>query len=172
MWKWHDIEWRYFFLMIALDKVEILQRDGVRQFMKFCIVGASSFIIDVGVSYLLTFEIFHLWWVIARTISFSLAVTNGFFWNQRWTFRAVGRRKNHEQYMMFFGVNIIGWLLNLSMMKGVFFLTTHRWEGQHPARPVWFCAILFATVVVTFWNYFANKHWTFQHRSSSNDIVK
>lgn len=155
--------------MMMSEAITYFRRPTVIQFVKFCIVGASSFLIDAGVSYLLTFEIFHIWWVIARTISFSLAVTNGFYWNQRWTFQAIGKRKHHEQYMMFFGVNIIGWLINLTMMKSVFFLITRRWEYQHPSRPEWFCAFIAATVIVTFWNFFANKHWTFTSKKGDSN---
>ena len=147
--------------MISLAESNFTQKPAVRQFIKFCIIGATSFTIDVGISYALTFGL-HMWWVLAKTISFSLAVTNGFFWNQRWTFRAVGHRKHHEQYAMFFGVNVIGWLLNLSIMKAVFFASTGTWRGQHPTKPVWIAATLLATVIVVFWNFFANKHWTFK----------
>jgi putative flippase GtrA len=139
----------------------VLQRAGARQFIKFCIVGATSFTIDVGISWILTFQV-HLWWVLARTISFSLAVTNGFFWNQRRTFRAKGQRRQQDQYAMFFAVNIVGLLLNLAIMKGVFFAVTGRWQGQHPTKGVWLIAVILATLVVTFWNFFANKHWTFR----------
>lgn len=139
----------------------VLNRPGLRQFIKFCIVGASSFAIDFGVSWFLTFHL-YLWWVLAKTISFSMAVTNGFFWNQRWTFQAVGHRKGHEQYAMFFGVNVVGWALNLAIMKAVFFIGTGTWKGQHPTKPLFVAATLTAMVIVVFWNFFANKHWTFR----------
>jgi putative flippase GtrA len=148
--------------MIQAGEGTLLQRPGMQQFLKFCVVGATSFTIDVGISYILTFH-FHMWWVLAKTVSFTLAVTNGFFWNQRWTFDAVGKRKHHEQYAMFFGVNIVGYILNLAIMKAVFFASTGQWRGQHPTKPVWFAATLTATVIVVFWNFFANKHWTFKH---------
>ena len=139
----------------------LLQRKGARQFVKFCIVGASSFSIDFGISFILTIGL-HVWWVLAKTISFSLAVTNGFFWNQRWTFKAKGHRRSRDQYAMFFTVNIVGYLLNLSIMKTVFFLATGTWRGQHPTVPMFVTATVVATAFVTFWNFFANKHWTFR----------
>src|SRR5262245_49944727 len=135
--------------MLDVAEQSLLHRPAVRQFIKFCIIGATSFSIDFLVSYALTFGP-HMWWVLAKTISFSLAVTNGFFWNQRWTFRAVGHRAHHEQYAMFFGVNIVGWLLNLSIMKAVFFATTGTWRGQHPTKPTWIAATLLATLIVVF----------------------
>ena len=148
--------------MVETGAPALLQKPGLRRFVKFCIIGATSFSIDVGVSYYLTFHLL-MWWVLAKTISFSLAVTNGFFWNQRWTFRAVGRRKHHEQYAMFFGVNIVGWLLNVTIMKTVFWISTGTFRGQHPTKPVWIAATILATVIVVFWNFFANRHWTFSH---------
>jgi putative flippase GtrA len=147
--------------MLEVAEPGLIHKPAIRQFVKFCIIGATSFAIDVSISYFLTFH-FLMWWVLAKTISFSLAVTNGFFWNQRWTFRAVGHRKHHEQYAMFFGVNIVGWLLNLTIMKSVFFVSTGTWKGQHPTKPVWIAATLLATAIVVFWNFFANKHWTFK----------
>ncbi|HVF11379.1 MAG TPA: GtrA family protein [Abditibacteriaceae bacterium] len=138
----------------------LLRHAGVRQFVKFCIVGASSFTIDFTISYILTFH-FMLWWVLAKTISFFLAVTNGFYWNRRWTFSGKGR-SDKQQYMQFVAVNIVGWSLNIGIMKTVFFLATGTWRGQHPSKPLWLAATLTAMSIVVFWNFFANKHWTFK----------
>jgi putative flippase GtrA len=151
--------------MIQAGEGSLLRAPGLQQFLKFCVVGATSFAIDFGISYFLIFH-FHLWWVLAKTISFSLAVTNGFFWNRRWTFDAVGLRHHHEQYVMFFSVNIVGYFLNLTIMKAVFFAATGTWRGQHPTKPVFIAATLAATVIVVFWNFFANKHWTFKPDAS------
>lgn len=135
----------------------------MRQFVKFCIVGASSFAVDVGISaalhYLLHWPVF-----LAKTLSFCLAVTNGFFWNQRWTFRAVGHRKHHEQYAMFFGVNVVGYVLNAGIVMGMIRTCTGTWNPAETPKPVFFGATLLATAVVVFWNFFANKHWTFKRK--------
>ena len=147
--------------MSLAESVPVLERPGIRQFVKFCIVGASSFAIDAGISALLIFR-FGMWWVPANTISFVLAVTNGFFWNQRWTFRAVGHRRHQEQYAMFVGVNIVGLVINLAIMKSVFFIATGQWQGQQPTGMRFAIAKVAATAVVVFWNFFANKHWTFR----------
>ncbi|HSV73094.1 MAG TPA: GtrA family protein [Chthonomonadales bacterium] len=143
---------------------------GPRQFVKFCMVGSSSFAIDFGVSYMLTYGL-GLWWVLAKTISFSLAVTNGFFWNRRWTFRAVGHRRKREQYAMFVTFNIVGWALNVCIMKTVFFISTGAWHGQQPERPMFVLATFAATLVVTFWNFFTNKHLTFGRKRTTPDAA-
>lgn len=141
----------------------LIQRPGVRQFIKFCIVGSSSFTIDFGLSFILHYY-GRLSVEVANTISFTLAVTNGFFWNRRWTFRAVGLRRQREQYAMFFAVNVIGLILNVSIVKAVIFIETHTWLDQQPSKPVFLAAKLAATAIVVFWNFFANKHWTFKRR--------
>jgi putative flippase GtrA len=147
--------------MLEVGEKALLQRPGVLQFIKFCIVGASSFTIDLGISYLLHFHAgFPL--VPAKTISFVLAVTNGFFWNRRWTFDAVGKRDHREQYAMFFAVNIVGYLLNIGIVTAIVGLETKTWINQQPSKPVFLIATLIATCFVVFWKFFANKHWTFK----------
>ena len=147
--------------MIRAEGIPVLERPDVRQFVKFCIVGTTSFTIDAGISAILIFQ-FHLWWVLAKTISFTLAVTNGFFWNRLWTFKAVGYRRKREQYAMFVSVNMVGYLLNVGIMKTVFWTMTGEWQGRPPTKPQFAVATLLATAVVVFWNFFANRHWTFK----------
>lgn len=139
---------------------EALKR-GVRQFAKFCIVGVSSFSIDLGIFLLLT-QVAHLWWPLAKTVSFSFAVTNGFVWNRAWTFRAAGLRRQREQYAMFVTVNLIGLLINLIVMKVAFSVMTGSTAGLKPTPQQSTIATIAATLVVVFWNFFANKHWTFR----------
>ncbi|HEX8552739.1 MAG TPA: GtrA family protein [Abditibacteriaceae bacterium] len=134
---------------------------ALRQFVKFCIVGASNFVLDAGSAYVLTF-IFHLDWPIAKTISFLIAVTNSFFWNSRWTFRALDKAKQHQQYLVFVSINIVGWLLNLAIMSVVFRLMTGSWLLGKPDKLHWLIATLIATSIVVAWNFTANKRWTFK----------
>ena len=45
---------------------------------------------------------------LAATISFSLAVTNGFIWNNWWTFRYAGGSSVRGRYVKFVITNLIG----------------------------------------------------------------
>ncbi|MCL5283107.1 MAG: GtrA family protein [Armatimonadetes bacterium] len=140
----------------------LFERESFRQFVKFCIIGFGSAIIDGGVARFLTYHV-GLQWEIARTISFTLAVTNGFFWNQRWTFNAVGRTSSSRQYTMFFAVNIVGLLLNLLIMGAVFLMFTGKLHtGGKPDSTHWYIAFFTAITIVSFWNFIANKYWTFK----------
>lgn len=141
--------------------VPLLQRRGVRQFVKFCIIGFSSMIIDVGLAKYLTYTL-HQHWILAQVTSFSLAVTNGFLWNSMWTFRGMGSGKRHEMYMKFVLVNVVGLIMNLAIMKGCFLIVTGKLIGQGNPDPLhWNIAKAIAIVVVASWNFFANKKWTF-----------
>jgi putative flippase GtrA len=139
----------------------ILERRGVRQFVKFCIIGFSSMILDVGIAKFLTYGV-HWHWIAAQILSFAVAVTNGFTWNSLWTFKGLNSSRKRVQYVKFVIVNIIGLALNLGIMKGMFLILT----GQvimpaNPSETHWNIAKAAAIVIVAFWNFFANKYWTF-----------
>lgn len=154
-------------------------RPGARQFIKFCIVGASSAVIDFGLLNLLHYKA-GLPVAAAASISFLTAVCNGFYWNRRWTFRA-NEGNAASQYPKFVLTNIIGWLLNLGIMTLVLvlagtlgFLHTQRTPGeivsliatQQGKGEFNFLTLngakLIATVIVTAWNFTASKLWTFK----------
>ena len=159
--------------------LSLLQRPGIRQLIKFCIVGASSLIIDLG---LLNLLLFQFGWTLfpAKTCSFLLAVANGFYWNRRWTFGThAGALKS--QYPKFLLTNTVGLILNLSIMTGAILLATKRgWilanrspeeiletilrgEGRKTFNPLTVnAAALVATVFVTAWNFTAARLWTFK----------
>jgi len=151
----------------------LLQRRGVRQFVKFCIVGASSTLIDFGV-YLTLIEVVHLQDAVgslqggrlaAQVVSFLFAVTNGFFWNSRWTFRRLEPEGMRERYVRFVLTNLIGLSLNL----GILALVSHNVPASLTAGlepylrdPAGFVGKVAAVFVVVFWNFSASKYWTFR----------
>jgi putative flippase GtrA len=152
--------------MLALPTPALLRRTGVRQLVKFCLVGASSTVIDKGVLWLLLNDLAPAvpWWASA-TVSFSLAVTNGFVWNRLWTFRARAHASASAQYTRFFAVNVVGLVLNLGLTKAFLVVFTGRLlhlEGNPDARTV-LLASLSAVPFVTLWNFGASKYWTFRH---------
>ena len=143
----------------------LLRRTGTRQLVKFCLVGATSTVVDKGTLWLLVSRISPRtpWWISA-TLSFSLAVTNGFVWNRRWTFRARGRSSLRAQYSMFLFTNVVGLLLNLALTKGflVFFTGQLRHIGGNPKATKVLIASLSAVPCVMLWNFTASKYWTFR----------
>jgi putative flippase GtrA len=147
--------------MIETSNEGWMQRQGVRQFIKFCLIGFTSMLIDISVAWCLTYKL-NWNWILARTISFTFAVTNGYIWNSIWTFKGMGSGARHEQYMKFLAVNIVGLIANILIMKSVFFIFTGRIIHQgNPDKAHWIIATGIAVVIVSCWNFVANKKWTF-----------
>jgi putative flippase GtrA len=177
--------------MISGSITALASRPGARQFVKFCIVGASSTIIDFTLFNLLVengvlvgFGLLRrgLSPALALTCSFLVAVSNGFLWNSRWTFRAA-RGDARKQYPKFVATNVVGWLLNLSITTLALMIAAHlhlTHVHHTPAETmrivafgtrageIGFTALALnaakaaATCVVLAWNFTASKLWTFK----------
>jgi putative flippase GtrA len=143
----------------------LLRRTGTRQLVKFCLVGASSTVIDKGTLWVLLNRITPAtpWWISA-TFSFCLAVTNGFVWNRRWTFRARQHGTVRAQYSRFFFANLAGLALNLGLTKVflIYFTGQLRHIGGNPKAVKVLIASLSAVPFVMLWNFAAAKYWTFR----------
>ncbi len=150
---------------------------GIRQMVKFGMVGVMNTAIDWSIAFLLTYytpiprmlgsgivnlfalpmrpETVAVW--ATKVISSGIATINSFIWNRRWTFRIRGREARIHQFAKFVTVNIIGMFLNAT-------LTTLfvRPFLPKPTRLEFMMAQAGATALVFFWNFFANKYWTFR----------
>ncbi len=150
--------------MVDILPLERPQRAALKQFIKFCIIGASSTVVDVGISKALMHFV-HMRWGVAQTISFPVAVTNGFIWNSLWTFRGMGSGKRHEQYLKFVAINLVGYALTIGIMNTVLallFAATRELDADgNPPHLHWNIAKALSIVLVSLWNFFANRRWTF-----------
>jgi putative flippase GtrA len=166
--------------MISNSVASLASRTGTRQFVKFCLVGASSTALDLA-AYNLLLSL-GLSPALALSGAFPLGVLNGFFWNSRWTFRA-NRSDARKQMPKFFATNVVGWSLNLLVttlaliIAAALHLTHTQYSPAETLRLVLFrsadsgegfsrlalnAAKLCATVCVTAWNFTASKLWTFK----------
>ncbi len=153
----------------AQPPLTLLRRPGVQQLAKFCIVGASSTLIDQGSKYAMLKVGEKLapavpWWLWA-TISFCLGVTNGYFWNRRWTFQATSEAHGsaQSQYQRFVLTNAVGLGLNLGFTNLFLIpITGHLVHAQHPDKLHVIFASLCAVPIVVVWNFGAAKFWTFK----------
>ena len=149
-----------------------LSRPGLRQLVKFCIVGGVSTVIDKGLYWLLLLLASRYapqtpWWL-WQSVSFCVAVTNGFIGNRLWTFRVEhapesDKRETRTQYFKFIVTNIIGLILNLVFSK--FFLIALTGDMKHTNIDdprTFVLASLCAVPIVVIWNFSAAKFWTFR----------
>ena len=160
------------------------------RFIKFLVVGGIGFVVDFGIFNLLLnpanalvmpgtsfynllaqfgfsdYFITHLGPTIASAISFVAAVCSNFLWNRYWTYPDSRSRSRRRQFTMFFIVSLVGVLIRIPI---VFFMTPvfRAFVGNIGALAAYTTrladnlSLAVAVLVVLFWNFFANRHWTY-----------
>jgi len=143
--------------MIKLVNRYLSKYPGLKQFIKFCIVGTFNTFLDFGIYTSLTRLIgfFGHYYLIANFISFSCAVTSSFFLNKHWTFQNKEKKRAHIQYGKFWIVSGFG----LGGNELILFILV-RYFGVYDLL-----AKAIATGIILFWNFFMNKYWTFRENS-------
>jgi putative flippase GtrA len=128
------------------------QRHNWTQLAKFCVVGASGYVVNLAVyAALLKGADFH--YIPAATCSFVVAVTNNYLWNRLWTFR---HNRGHFAFqgLRFFVVAVIAYLGNLAILAALVAFGL----GEIVSQAI-------AIVLVTPANFIGNKLWSFRrHR--------
>jgi putative flippase GtrA len=129
----------------------------VRQFLKFAVVGTIGAGVDFGILTALV-ELFYLNLYVANTVSFTAAVLSNYLWNSFWTFGDLPKQHG-RQLVQFFAVSLIGLFINQAILYFFYDIA-----GLHVFRFGYLAAKALATIVVLFWNFAANKLWTFRER--------
>jgi dolichol-phosphate mannosyltransferase len=132
----------------------MMQRRGVRQFIKFGIVGASGFLVNLIVFTLLQRVVPNhdqpLPYNFIYSISFLSGGVSNYYFNRIWTFRSTGHAmREGTQFLMVSAIALIVGLLVSATVAPIF---------GHGHR-TWFAG----TVAGIFINFFLNKYWTFKH---------
>jgi dolichol-phosphate mannosyltransferase len=119
------------------------------QLAKFGAVGASGYLVNLGVYALLLKEAgFH--YILAATGSFLVAGTWNYWWNRHWTFRAERGHFGH-QGVRFLAVSAMVFGANLGVLTGLVAFGTEKIVAQ-----------AIAIVLVTPLNFLGNKLWSFK----------
>ena len=121
------------------------------QLAKFGAVGASGYVVNLGV-YVLLVQVLDVHYLLAAVGSFLVAVSNNYFWNRHWTFRG---DKGHVgvQGARFLVVSVLALAANLVVLQ----ILVHLGVGKILAQAI-------AIVLVTPVNFVGNKLWTFRMR--------
>jgi putative flippase GtrA len=118
-------------------------------FIKFGIVGFSSFIIDFSMTYLLK-ERFKINKFIANTTGFLIAATFNFFMNRLWTFKSQDLDVT-SQFLKFMAIASVGLLIN----NGIIYFFNDKF------RVNFYISKILAVIVVMFYNFSMNLLITF-----------
>lgn len=135
-----------------------LPKQEVTRFTRFLTVGAVGTLLDFSILTLL--KLASLPTLAANSLSFTAGLLNNFTWNRLWTFGDAVNADWRKQLAQFTLVSLMGLALNnliVLSLEDIFgiILGQPQW-GYLPAK-------VLATGVVVFWNYFANRTWTFKN---------
>lgn len=134
-----------------------LPNKEITRFARFMTVGALGTLIDFGI--LTVLKLAGLSTLLANSLSFTAGLVNNFTWNRLWTFADAVKTDWRRQLAQFTLVSLVGLVLNnliVLSLEGVFSAWFSAQWAYLPAKVI-------ATGVVVFWNYFANRMWTFKN---------
>jgi dolichol-phosphate mannosyltransferase len=119
------------------------------QLAKFCVVGASGYVVNLTV-YAALVRGLDVHYMPAAVCSFVVAVANNYLWNRLWTFR--GQRGHfYYQGLRFFVVSWVALAANLIVLRGLVGVGLDEVAAQ-----------AIAIIVVTPVNFLGNKLWSFR----------
>ena len=131
---------------------KLAARRGVRQFVKFGIVGISGAVVSFIVFHFLLHYKLDL--KLAFSIGFILGGVNNYWWNRRWTFRSTGHMG--KELAQFLTVSAIALVLGI-LITGVLDKYLPAFTLRNSL--IWLCGTVGGMGV----NFFFNKYWTFRH---------
>jgi putative flippase GtrA len=125
------------------------KRQNWEQLVKFCVVGASGYIVNLAV-YALLVRRAHVHYIPAAAASFAVAVTNNYTWNRLWTF---SHERGHVAYqgLRFLVVSLVTLGANIALLRLFVDLGLDKIAAQ-----------AIAVVLVTPLNFVGNKLWSFR----------
>jgi putative flippase GtrA len=139
--------------------VSLAGRRGVRQFVKFGIVGASGLLVNLIVfTVLQRLDPLHekaLHYDVLYSISFLAGGVSNYWLNRIWTFRSTGHAV--REGVQFLTVSVIALIAGLIVSAIVAPWLDH-------GHRTWFLA----TLAGIFVNFFVNKYWTFKDAGSGS----
>ena len=129
----------------------------MQRISRFLAVGAVGTVLDFSLLTLLKLAGLHT--LLANSLSFTAGLLNNFTLNRQWTFNQGPQSDWYKQFAQFTLVSLFGLALN-----NIIVLSLESVLGNILGQPEWgyLPAKVIATGVVMFWNYFANRVWTFK----------
>ncbi|MCU0328689.1 MAG: GtrA family protein [Chitinophagales bacterium] len=120
------------------------------KFVKFTIVGGTTFFIDIGLTYF-TKEKFGIHKLLANAVGYITAALVNFFWNKFWTFH--NQEANFGIQLLKFGFIASG---ALALSTGLIYILNEK------LRINFYVSKLVAVLLVMFYNFVMNSLFTFR----------
>ena len=145
-----------------------MKKAQTKRFIKFALVGLSGTAVDFSI-FNLCIELLNFDPVVASVCSFSVAVINNFIWNRVWTYPESKEFPIGPQLIKFSIISIIGLIIRTPLFAYLETPLIHFAENTlkpdsllSPEAFGYNVSLGIAIVVVLFWNFFANRFWTYK----------
>ena len=153
-------------------------RREISRFLKFSVVGVIGAVIDFG-SFNLFANVLGIESIIASVLCFGAAVTSNFIWNRFWTYPDSRSKTLRQQAGQFALISAAGLVIRTPIFalaeKPMMRLFESFFNSSiSQLLPNWIpsqvlkadvlggnLALALAVVVVLFWNFLANRIWTY-----------
>ena len=153
-------------------------RREISRFLKFSVVGVIGAVIDFGFFNLFA-NVLGIESIIASVLSFSAAVTSNFIWNRFWTYPDSRSKTLRQQAVQFALISAAGLVIRtpiFALAEKPMRRLVESFLNSNISQllPNWIpsqvlkaevlggnLALALAVVVVLFWNFFANRIWTY-----------
>jgi len=119
------------------------------KFVKFSLVGFSGVFVDFGITFLAK-ENFRIQKYVANAMGFTMAASSNYMLNRIWTFHSTNPNVMLE-FSRFFVIALIGLGINMLII----------WAMNGKFKVNFYVSKLFATLLVTLWNFLINAYYTF-----------
>jgi len=139
--------------ILEFFKNNIYNRINVR-FLKFCIVGGSGVIVNMGLLWLLT-EIVGLYYLISSAISIETSIVTNFILNDYWTWKDVGGdgfKERLDRAVKFNMICATGLVINISIL----------WTTTEVLGIYYLASNLFGIAGAMLWNFYMNDNVTWK----------
>ncbi len=132
----------------------------VRELLKFGVVGAAAFVVDVGLFNLLRYGVFTSSDkpLTAKTISVVVATFVAYLGNRHWTFRHRGRHGVARETVLFFALNAAALVMALSCLG-----LSHYALGLQGAVADNISANVIGLGLGTAFRFWSYRRWVFPH---------
>ena len=134
---------------LGISRIRHADRSAWIQLLKFCIVGASGYVVNLVVYYALIHGA-GAQYLVASVVAFLVAWLNNFVLNRQWTFPKVGTSpvRQAAKYLI---VSVIGLVVNL----GILWALVHAGTDTLLAQAIAIAAVTPLTFVLT-------RSWAFR----------
>ena len=126
-------------------------------FIRFCLVGGSGVVVNLGCFY--GFQHLGLIPIWASALAIEVSILSNFILNDRWTFKDHHHTLWVHRLIKFHGVSLVGAFIQWGIFWGTsqWYLT---WESEITGA-LYLCQLI-GIALGTFWNFLANLMWTWK----------